>query len=56
MGGKIDLVVTVSANVHGLEISVRLYEPEDAAALAEVMWQSVRVVALADYSVEQAEA
>jgi putative acetyltransferase len=39
-----------------VEFSIRLYEPDDAAALAEVMWSSVRTAALADYSPEQTNA
>ena len=35
---------------------MRRYVPEDAAALATVMWRSVRVGALADYSGAQTEA
>ena len=43
-------------SVGGVGCSVRPYEPDDAAALADVMWRSVRSAALADYSVEQTEA
>ena len=39
-----------------MKVSVRRYAPEDAAALANVMWRSVRIAALADYRVAQTEA
>jgi putative acetyltransferase len=39
-----------------VEVSVRRYALEDAAALANVMWRSVRIAALADYRVAQTEA
>lgn len=39
-----------------MEFVVRGYEPGDAAALANVMWRSVRLAALADYSVTQTDA
>ena len=35
---------------------MRRYVPDDAAALASVMWRSVRIAALADYSVAQTKA
>ena len=46
----------VRRSVGRMEVSVRRYVPEDAAALANVMWRSVRIAALADYSVAQTEA
>ena len=36
-------------------ISIRRYQPGDGAALARVLFRSVREAALADYSVEQTE-
>lgn len=39
-----------------MAVSVRGYEPEDAAALATVMWRSVRTAALVDYSAAQVDA
>ena len=39
-----------------MKVSVRRYAPEDAAALANVMWRSVRIAAWADYRVAQTEA
>ena len=47
---------TVRRSVGRMEVSVRRYAPDDAAALATVMWRSVRVGALADYSGAQTEA
>ena len=46
----------VRRSVGRMEVSVRRYAPEDAVALATVMWRSVRVGALADYSGAQTEA
>ena len=46
----------VRRSVGRMEVSVRRYAPDDAAALATVMWRSVRVGALADYSGAQTEA
>ena len=43
-------------SVEGMEVSARPYAPDDAAALANVMWRSVRIAALADYSEAQTEA
>jgi hypothetical protein len=38
------------------DCSIRTYEPGDAVSLADVMWRSVRIAALADYKLEQSEA
>jgi putative acetyltransferase len=42
--------------VRAVEVSVRTYEPRDAADVADVFYRSVREVALSDYTAEQAKA
>ena len=40
----------------GVEVSVRAYDPRDAAGLADVFFRSVRQVALSDYTAAQVRA
>ncbi len=39
-----------------MEVTIRTYQPDDAAGVADVFYRSVREVALSDYTADQVEA